>query len=84
MDCLEHKARFPMFEVGSRAFTHCPQPRTAAVPGCEWRGVHAPASGPGGETPPELAAETAALLGQCACAPTGAGESGVGQEKWGF
>ena len=34
-------------------------PGTAAVLGCEWRGVRAPAIGPGGETPPELAGEDA-------------------------
>ena len=28
---------------------------TAGVLACEWRGVRAPAVGPGGETPPELA-----------------------------
>ena len=38
---------------------HCSQPGTAAVPGCELRGVRAPAIGPGGETPPELAGEDA-------------------------
>ena len=38
---------------------HCSQTGTAAVPGCELRGVRAPAIGPGGETPPELAGEDA-------------------------
>ena len=45
------------------ASAHCPDPGTAAVPGCEWRGVRAPAIGSGGETPPELAGEDACDTG---------------------
>ena len=39
-------------------------PGTAAVPGCELRGVLAPAIGPGGETPPELAGGDACGTGE--------------------
>ena len=38
-------------------------PGTAAVLGCELRGVRAPAIGPGGETPPELASGDACGTG---------------------
>ena len=49
-----------------------PHPGTAAVPGCEWRGVRATVIGTGGETPPELAGEEACGTGavsNCALAP---------------
>ena len=49
-----------------------PHPGTAADFGCELRGVLAPAIGPGGETPPELAGEDARGTGAvrgCALPP---------------